>query len=237
MAGIEYARRAVRKLLAEPGDAGTLVRRELNYFGRRLDQRYFAFVGPPEDYALADRDWDTAVILDDAWSKTGTHSPPDRVTEAAITAHEEFPNKRLLVHYMQPHLPIVAEGHRWITDELVWFRGLRLGADVTREEFQAAYRANLEHVIDHVEALLEAVPGRTVVTSDHGEMLGERLSPVPVRMYAHKPSLYVPELVEVPWIVVEDGERREIRDEPPAEPLDVDEDARRERLQFLGYMG
>ena len=41
-------------------------------------------------------------------SRIGTVQPED-VVEAAIEAHNEYPNKRLIVHYMQPHRPYLGE--------------------------------------------------------------------------------------------------------------------------------
>lgn len=34
---------------------------------------------------------------------------PDPVVEAAIAAHEAYPSKRLVAHFMQPHRPFVGE--------------------------------------------------------------------------------------------------------------------------------
>lgn len=47
---------------------------------------------------------------------------PETLCEAARTAHEEFPNKRMIVHFMQPHYPFIT------TPELV-YGGCRKGVD------------------------------------------------------------------------------------------------------------
>ena len=47
--------------------------------------------------------------------------------------------------------------------------------------------------------LIESLDGKTVVTSDHGNLFGRRLWPIPLQKYGHPPGLRFPELIEVPW--------------------------------------
>lgn len=177
-----------------------------------------------------------AVTLDDAWNESGTEAPPGRITDAAIDAHETYPQKRVVVHYMTPHLPFVAPDQSHVNDELGNWRGMFWPDRTTREGIRRAYERNLQVVLEHVAELLESIEGQVVVTADHGELLGERLRPIPVRCYGHFPSLYVPQLVEVPWLEIPSDERRRIVSEPPAEEFSVDEVARTERLRVLGYV-
>ncbi len=67
-----------------------------------------------------------------------------------------------------------------------------LGVDGLRE----AYRENLETVMRHASELLEALSGTVVVTSDHGERLGED------GRFSHGHGLSDQLLLEVPWLVV-----------------------------------
>jgi hypothetical protein len=173
---------------------------------------------------------------------------PEAITEAALDAHERHPDKRLVVHYMQPHRPFVEakdlqfEGwHPKWHYERKEMDGIRhpfhaLEAGLTdRETVWNAYADNLSLVIDDALSVAEAVDGRTVLTSDHGNMLGERTFPIPVRMYAHPRGVRSPELVRVPWAVL-DGERRDVVDEgtTAAEPGDSEEMT--DRLEALGYV-
>jgi hypothetical protein len=162
---------------------------------------------------------------------------PEAVTEAAIDVHDEYPSKRLIVHYMQPHYPYLAtdlDGLELVREGLrEMVRRNRLGIDVLR----AAYRDNLRYVLRHVQRLVAELDGKTVVTSDHGEMLGDRLAPVPVRWVGHPPGIYVDELVTVPWHVVSDGPRRPITADPPVRTAEsVDMSAVDQSLRDLGYM-
>jgi len=72
-----------------------------------------------------------------------------------------------------------------------------------KEGLRKTYFDNLEIVIQQVLILLDHLSGRIVVTSDHGELLGEQ------GCYSHEPGSTNPYLVEIPWLEIYKG-RREI---------------------------
>lgn len=114
------------------------------------------------------------------------------VNEDARKAVEEHPDKRVIIHYIQPHAPYI--GEKRIGEGSLY----NLYASGTpREEIVEAYRSNLKYVLENVEDLLPDLDGKVVITSDHGEVLGEKY------IYGHKQGLYLKELVEVPWFVVD----------------------------------
>lgn len=180
------------------------------------------------------------VWRDEFDSSIGTVPAPS-VTEAALEAHEADPDKRLVVHYLQPHYPFVEDPELRYADfggtEEVDVADVNDGATDVWEAVGLgladpdvvwdAYRRNLRHALDAVQPLVERLPGRTVVTSDHGNMYGERMSPFPVPLYGHVPGLHYPALRDVPWAVV-DGESRAGTE---AETADV-----RKQLRSLGYV-
>ncbi|GAB7010781.1 hypothetical protein JCM31271_27240 [Halorubrum trueperi] len=162
---------------------------------------------------------------------------PETVTEQALQVAEEYPDKRLIVHYMQPHQPYIGptgQEHFELSSGLI--ETLRKSDDITDELLWEAYRENLDIVLDHAEKLVSELTGKTVITSDHGELLGERVFPIPVKTYGHFDGLYVDELIDVPWFVCEYSNRKAIRSEAPvANEEDVDADAVEDRLRQLGY--
>ncbi len=160
---------------------------------------------------------------------------PETVLDAAADAAEEYPHKRLIVHLMQPHKPYLGP-HR---EKFTYDGGVGStvkASGVGIETLREAYRDTLEITLDAVASTVGAIDGRTVITADHGEMLGERLSPVPVRVYGHPEGVYVPELVEVPWHVVKQGPRRQITAEAPEAHSEVDQEEVEESLRALGYV-
>lgn len=59
-----------------------------------------------------------------------------------------------------------------------------------------AYKTNLEVVLASVASLIEQLSGTVVISSDHGELLGED------RQYAHPRGSRHPLLRDVPWLVI-----------------------------------
>lgn len=177
-------------------------------------------------------------------------APP--VTDDAIDARARFPDKRLVVHYMQPHYPFVGFPHLHFSSFEVFNEvGVSLAGDdrassvwdalskglVEHGEVWRGYRANLEYVLREVERLLGEFDGeRCVVTADHGNLLGERLWPVPVREYGHPPGLRTRGLVEVPWAVVEGEHRPTITSGTVESASTATQDHIDERLAALGYV-
>ncbi|MFC6890322.1 hypothetical protein [Halorubrum trueperi] len=160
---------------------------------------------------------------------------PDNVTSAVLDAAEEYPNKRILVHYMQPHFPYLrADADKFHTggDLQTTFRE----TDVTRSEMWDAYLDNLDLVTGEVTRLFKELQGRFVVSADHGELFGEREAPIPNRRYGHPRGIYVDKLVKVPWLTYESGSRRRIVAEPPVETESVADSRVTEDLRDLGYV-
>ena len=174
-----------------------------------------------------------------------------------IAAHREFSNKRLIVHYNQPHIPFIGdrraeiesakrEAESYSTEESFgWFehvtdladgnlwQALSLGL-LDRETVYQAFIENLELTLPHVEALIEAVDGKTVITSDHGNAIADR-GPFGLTVYGHPYRTYMRETVEVPWLTVEGADRRQVFAEKGQDHERTDSDVVAERLANLGY--
>lgn len=162
---------------------------------------------------------------------------PDTMTDHAIEVAEQHPNKALIVHYLQPHHPFVGE----YASEFSFQTSSSLNEVIERngasaELVREAYRENLDIVLSEVDRLLPHLPGKTVVTADHGEMLGDRHRYLPVRDYGHHEGIYNEALTKVPWHVHQNGSRKRIVAEQPAdEKSSADLEKLEERLERLGY--
>ncbi|MGN8214487.1 hypothetical protein [Halococcus salifodinae] len=172
---------------------------------------------------------------------------PEAVVDATLAAHERHPDKRLICHFMQPHYPFVGYERRftgWHPDRIAgperrspdaedpWQAIERGTAD--RDEVWAAYAENLELVLEHTADLAAELDGRTVLTTDHGNAIGERAWPLPLRLYGHPEGLRLPALVRVPWATI-DGERRTVVDEGTHSVSAAEGDDVERRLRALGY--
>lgn len=159
---------------------------------------------------------------------------PETIAEATLECAEQYPRKRIVSHFVQPHTPYLGTtGSRF--DPRIPLADIPRQYDVSDELIERAYRENLALVLEEVADLLAALPGKTVVTADHGELLGDRLRPFPVRDYGHPDGIYLDELVTVPWHVSVNGERKSIESERPTETTDIDTETVEEHLRDLGY--
>lgn len=180
----------------------------------------------------------------DRWDAELGTVTPDAMTAACRESLDRYPHKRHIFHYLQPHYPFIGtqlEGAgRGITEEFgtdIW--GLKMRGELghTKDRLRSAYRANLQRALDSIEELLPDLSGRVVITSDHGNMVGERSRPIPIREWGHPSGTYTPQLVAVPWLVVDAGQRPAIRSEASVQEDDTAAEAVvADRLKDLGYV-
>ena len=176
----------------------------------------------------------------DNWAEDVRTVKPDVVTEKALSVADEYPDKRLVIHYLQPHAPFIGPtGKRLPTDYLNFWDSYKSGEfDIDLEIAKQAYRENVKLVIPHVEQLLYELKGKTIVTADHAELLGERDSPIPIRRYGHPAYTYMSELVEIPWLIYQNGIRKNITSEEiktEQTNRDVEDETVKKRLKDIGY--
>jgi hypothetical protein len=175
--------------------------------------------------------YDIYPLYNTEWDEDIGTVPPEKTTKIAEKAHQEHPDKKVIVHYMQPHMPFL--GKTDFGSVLAWGGSYYPAENFDIDCFKRAYRENVRIAISAVESLLHSISGKIIITSDHGELLGERQSPIPVRVFDHTGSLRVRELVEVPWFVTSNGPRRETTSDSPKTKIhssDMDD-----QLEALGY--
>jgi hypothetical protein len=190
----------------------------------------------PDRFALLDEVWKYA------WDEDLGTVPAAAVTDRALAVARDHDPARLVVHYMQPHHPFVADpldgdggmvrGGEAASTTNPWVL-LRRGA-VDPERVWRAYEATLRAVLEEVGALVENCSGRVAVTADHGNLFGEW------GLYGHPMHTPVPALLRVPWAETEGAGRRSRETElVPPEPLPVSRvygAGETDRLDALGYL-
>ena len=182
----------------------------------------------------------------DGWDEESGTVLPQTVTKKAIKAINENPDKRLVVHYLQPHYPFISSDFDFDTgqienedDHSSFWRDLATGdLDVDMDTIWRSYRENLKIVLKEVVKLDEKITGKTVITSDHGNMIGERSFPLPIKEYGHPFGTHTPQLVEIPWLERPYESRRTTaaataREEMSSESTD---EQVKEKLESLGYI-
>lgn len=184
---------------------------------------------------------DSFTHLDEVWrwgwdKQIGT-VPPRRITDSAIEHARTQDFSRLIIHYMQPHVPFLeserspaldmsnftGKGKRTLDDWELVELGKRDLDDVWSE-----YRRNLELVLEEVSILRNNIDGeKMIITSDHGNAIGER------GLFGHPGGISIPALYEVPWC------ETTATDQETHEPADYNRDnvrdATMDLLNALGY--
>lgn len=154
-------------------------------------------------------------------------------------------NKRIVTHFIQPHFPVLSSDYEKINEEWyldrpmnLWHRKMinNLKYDINREELIEAYKSNLETVLPIIKSSTNNIQGKTVVSADHGQLFGERVRPIPIKMWGHPLGAYADNLLNVPWIVYEDDNRKPISHGENRGIYKKDERNVKEKLKDLGYI-
>lgn len=128
-------------------------------------------------------------VWKDNWSKDLRTVPPEPITDAALEALWGY--DKVLVHYVQPHAPYIGEpriigergredtplsdGEHGDTGVMREIRQAYTSGALSDEELHRAYYDNLVQAVKGARPLIEASNYKTVITSDHGECLGEHV--------------------------------------------------------------
>lgn len=183
---------------------------------------------------------------------------PDQLVDRTIEMHERHPRKRLITHLIHPHAPYTSPKAERLRQKITDKHGVSFALSddeqtdpdggwdlhslltacergyLSRGALREVYRQELEIGLEHAATLADELDGKTVITADHGELLGDRLAPLFIRDYGHYERVYCDPLRTVPWLVV-DGDRRTIEADEPMKQEAVGDDVVTERLQALGY--
>lgn len=139
------------------------------------------------------------------WNEESGSVLPEDLVDVARTAEKLFPDKRKIIHFMQPHYPFLGSDvedtsfEDALMDEDytdIWEKAER--GLVNRDEVLEAYRNNHTIMEEHIENLSQFLTGRTVVTADHANLIGES------GFYGHPGGSDLKPLRKVPWDVIKE---------------------------------
>ena len=197
---------------------------------------------------LDDNFHDVYHVWKDDWDEEHHTVLPDIMSERVLEAAEEYPDKRILAHYLQPHYPYIGDFGKSIkanvrmSDGLIEAQMEHPSLDQAmkdgvydRESVIRAYKETLDITLSAVEKPLRELPGKTVVTSDHGEAFG-RLREFGLTM--HPRNRHIKSLIKVPWHVYQNGERKAIIEDGVGTGgrERISDEVVRARLQDIGYV-
>lgn len=124
---------------------------------------------------------------------------PEAITDAAIDAIHSSSADRIVVHYPDPHAPFLhcigkyeSRGIEQGDTQNIW-TGLKEGR-FDKDEIWTDYGQNLLRILDEVETIVQDVEGDIVITSDHGNAMGEW------GVYGHPAHVPIAVIRQVPWV-------------------------------------
>lgn len=133
------------------------------------------------------------------WSEEHNTVLPEAVLRDAETAEKLFPDKKKIIHFMQPHHPfvnfdIVEDGFDDILKTEIhdneWDLAMR--GEISHNVVKEAYKDNLELVMPYAKNIGDKISGKTMITADHGNLMGEN------GLYWHPPRSNAEVLRKVP---------------------------------------
>lgn len=224
---------------------------EHNVIGTTLDDVVWVTANPWVS-KISEMIYEVKNIWSTDWNEDFNTVMPGTMQRAATNVSDNHPNKRIVIHFMQPHYPFIGStgknelpNHRTFTGNGLIMDKENVGrsiwehlekGNVSRNMVWEAYKENLEQVITPVRQLISNLTGKTVVTSDHGNGFGERAFPIPKSIYGHPGGLHYKPLVKVPWVEFDYNIRRKIKKGTINECDEyINEPEVRSKLESLGY--
>lgn len=165
-------------------------------------------------------------------------APPAHViTDRTVAVCREQTWRHCIVHYMQPHKPFLQcdSDRRNVEIAAEWSKGHQLyhqyfKENITKQELIDGFINNLRYVLDEVDLLLDNVDApKTVITSDHGQALGERF------IWDHHPGVQIEPLKKVPWVECTAKDKQTLNPKDLSQVSESNEPIE-DRLEQLGYM-
>lgn len=138
--------------------------------------------------------------FDSDWDKEKNTVMPEDTIRDTLLAQKLFPNKKLIVHFLPPHYPFI----RKPTTQGGISKNLEGRADsawnyaesgeLRHRTVEEGYRDNIRYIKSYIDELGEELEGKTILTSDHGNFVGEGGS------YGHPPYRNESPLRTVPYV-------------------------------------
>lgn len=149
-------------------------------------------------------------VWDYGWDEDLNTVHPREINKAARKVMKKHPDKKMIIHYLQPHYPFIGE-HKIVHDGFKNLRNVKIKKEesvelegrnpwddlaeglIELDDFMVAYSDNLKLVLKYVEELLPELKGKTIITADHGNCIGE------MGLHQHPAGFHIKPLIEVPW--------------------------------------
>lgn len=200
---------------------------EENFAGKKLHNTVAVTANPNINRLAKGSFYHVIPVWKYGWDGKYNAVLPQTMVRYGLKAQREYPDKRLIIWFMQPHQPFIkypeldpygfrhlCEVTEFGTSKVPPIKNLWIEADkgaIDIKKVWEGYRTNLEIVLPYVFELAGELRGKTVITADHGNAFKRLLFPIPFRIAGHPRGIHVTDLTKVPWLVSQNGARREIK--------------------------
>lgn len=184
--------------------------------------------------------FETERLYNKKWDEEYKTVLPEDVVNKTLEIKKEYPDKRIISHFLQPHAPYIGDKKirndqgEIIEAKDMWDEIRFRNEKVSKKKLTKCYQKNLEMVLKSITKLGK-INEKVVITSDHGELFGE------YGLWEHPKNVHVPELIEVPWFEVEDINKDisdhnfDIGDKTGQNVESESEEEIKKKLEALGY--
>ena len=201
---------------------------EENFKGRRFNDTIYVTANPQVNIHAKGCFYKIIPVWKYEWDETLNTVLPQSVYRYALETEELYPDKRLIIHFIQPHQPFIdypelsvygiREDYLMALGKKPNFKTINpwdeaAKGNIDKKLIWRAYKKNLKRVLPYALKLSKKLTEKTVITSDHGEALRRIIFPIPIKIAGHPPYVHIPDLVYVPWYEVDKKERKEISKE------------------------
>jgi len=185
---------------------------------------------PHVDILLKNRIYKIISVWKSDWNEKYHTVLPEVIYQHAIDASIKFPDKKLIIHFMQPHYPYIGYNLRDKSleylkqaalnenkiksdvnhkESLLTWHSSKIYRIIDKKEHYRLYKKNFLIVWSYVLKLIKNLSGKIIITSDHGEAFGEKIHPlIPIKFYGHKEGININPLRNIPWLEIEKDKKR-----------------------------
>ncbi|MBD3211018.1 MAG: hypothetical protein GF311_00280 [Candidatus Lokiarchaeota archaeon] len=141
----------------------------------------------------------------EGWNQKEKTVLPEYMLNITKQIVERYPNKKFIIHFMQPHYPYIRInlGKKDQESNFINWYSARIYKSMALDQHLVGYMNNLRIALKYVNKLISLLKGKIIITSDHGEAFGEWVhSFIPIKFYGHRIGVRIPATIEIPWLVV-----------------------------------
>lgn len=175
----------------------------------------------------------------DGYDEEFAFMPAREITDRAIYYGRKSNYDRMIVHYMQPHLPFILfskEDNESIQIEDTQCGGMTVGGlykeeNWTRQQLWDSHIENLQYVLNYINILLSNLDAdKVVISADHGQAFGEN------GVWGHPPAQPIDAIQFVPWCITSSSDSGKYKpDYSPSDSIIDEKVTVDEKLKALGY--